>query len=86
MCEVPMAVPIGNAYTVVLLYPDYLAASYGETFVETTVAEYPQNAVFKVQQHATRANQDPDDDGFTAAPQDFHPAVVMKGECEIVPI
>lgn len=32
----------GDAYTVVLLYPDHLADWYGETFIQSTIALYPR--------------------------------------------
>lgn len=74
-----------ETYTVVLLYPDYLAEQFGEgTFVGKAYAEFPRNAVLKVQQTARRANEnrDPDMQEFEIQPEDFRPLAVFRGDCE----
>ena len=82
------AVPrVAETYTVVLLYPDYIANEFGyETYIGTVYAEFPQNAVHKIQQRAAKANIGPDDDDTDVAPVDFHPLAVFKGDCEQVAV
>lgn len=70
-----------HTYTVVLLYPDYLAKDFGANlYVDATRARTLERAVRAAQWRAVRA-QAPDtvDD-----PSDFRPILVLAGVVEVV--
>lgn len=62
-------------YTVILLYPDYIANDYGETWCETVDAENPIHAVEVAQKQCFDENKcEPHQDY-----QDFKPVSVFEG-------
>ena len=62
-------------YSVLLLYPDYIATEYGtETWYGFTEAENPDEAIRNVQAAATKANQE-----ATINEEDFAPLLVTIG-------
>lgn len=63
-----------NWYTVILLYPDYVAEEYGhETYMTSIEAESPVNAVYKA-----RLEVNNPDEGIDRA--DFFVIAVMLGQ------
>lgn len=44
-------------YTAVLLYPEYAAGEYGDSYIETAEAETPAQAAAAVQKMASKANR-----------------------------
>ena len=64
-----------NPYTVVLIYPDYLATQYGEEFYQSHImAESPESAIEAAQGQAMQAQGETDSD-----PADFAPVSVFSG-------
>ena len=64
-----------KTYTVILLYPDYIAENFGEEiFIDITQAELPAIAVEKVRKIAIAANAD-----YKIDPEDFLPIAVFEG-------
>jgi hypothetical protein len=75
-------VPGRQLFTVMLLYPDYIAETFGqETYTDCVEAEDVTRAVRAVQDELieTHANEYPDAD-----PEDFYPLAVMLGKVEFV--
>ena len=77
-------------YTVVLIYPDYLATQYGEEYyIQQVAATDPMKAVKKVQEAAIVANSEyyGDDklvqEGVAAYSDDFSMVTVLEGECSV---
>ena len=67
-------------YTVVLIYPDFIATQYGEEFyVGITEAEDPESAVPLVQAMAKTANSEE-----CEFKEDFAMVSVFEGECTAV--
>ena len=65
-----------KTYSVLLLYPDYMADDYGQdTFYTSVQAEIPARAVALCQQEAMASNGDDDND-----PEDFYPLLVIEGD------
>lgn len=64
-------------YTVVLMYPDYLADNYGQETYSTSVrARDVAGAITEAQLEAASANNmDPDYEGY----EGFHPVAVFEG-------
>jgi len=72
------AVP-GDAYTVLLRYPDYLASSYGEdTYLAHVRAPSAEAAVLAAQEEAIKVQQ-VDDEDIDASADDFAPLLCLKG-------
>jgi hypothetical protein len=78
-------------YTVVLIYPDYLATQYGEEYyIQQVIATDPMKAVKKVQEEAIAANSEYYGDnklvqaGVAAYSDDFAMVTVLEGECAVV--
>jgi len=68
---------LGRWYTVLLLYPDYMAESYGEeTFLDHVWADSPGEALKKAQAGASKANPG------TGSMDDFRPLIVVEGKLE----
>jgi hypothetical protein len=61
-------------YSVLLLYPGYVAATYGESFYAFVEAEGAQQAVDKARVEAFAGNP-----ALEAAPEDFRPILVIEG-------
>ena len=69
-----------NRYTVVLIYPDYIATQYGEEYyIGVTEAEGPESAVPLVQQLAMDANLEE-----CEYKEDFAMVSVFEGDCTAV--
>lgn len=67
-------------YTVVLIYPDYIAENYGEEFyIDTVEAESPQDAVKAIQSKAMEANSDSEDGDEQVKPEDFALVACFRG-------
>ena len=65
-------------YTVLLLYPDYVADEFGkETYLAWVEAESPEQAIAKAQKMAWVDNTDGEDDPLV--PDDFHPLLLVDG-------
>ena len=65
-------------YTVLLLYPDYVADEFGkETYLSWVEAESPEQAMAKAQKMVWAANTYGEDDPLV--PDDFHPLMVIHG-------
>lgn len=76
-----------KAYTVLLIYPDYLASQYGEEFyMESVEAETPKEAVAKVQQMAVETNIPNGDNEGDIDPVDFAVVAVFEGVVQSVPV
>lgn len=76
-----------KAYTVLLIYPDYLASQYGEEFyMESAEAETPKEAVAKVQQMAVETNIPNGDNEGDIDPVDFAVVAVFEGVVQSVPV
>ena len=62
-------------FTVVLLYPDFIASNYGmETYISEVVAMDPNRAVRNAQLDAVSENLD-----YNPEPEDFHPLFTAGG-------
>lgn len=71
----------GDVFTIVLLYPDYIADYYGETYTTFAEAEDMDAAVALAQQEAVDAQgEDKDDDPID--PEDFAPVFCCRGRCD----
>ena len=71
-----------DKYTVVLIYPDYIAKQYGEEyFIEAVEAGSAEEAIPKVQRLAEQANADHHD-----SRHDFAMVAVFEGDCTAVMI
>lgn len=56
-----------NKYTVVLIYPDYLAEDYPrDCYISYVNSENPRTAIKKAKQEAAKANKIKDKDDFLA--------------------
>ena len=65
-------------YTVLLLYPDYVADEFGkETYLSWVEAESPEQAIAKAQKMVWAANTYGEDDPLV--PDDFHPLLLVEG-------
>lgn len=65
-------------YTVLLLYPDYIADEFGkETYLAWVEAESPEQAIAKAQTMAWVDNTEGEDDNLVH--DDFHPLLVVEG-------
>lgn len=64
-----------STYTVLLLYPDYLADDPGETFMGCVQAAGVQEAIKAVQREAYKVNEDDASD-----PDDFLCLCVIEGD------
>ena len=72
--------PSRRNYSVLLLYPDYIAMEYGkDTYFTHDKARDAQQAVEVARLSAAVANKD------TNEPEDFHPLAVFKGRLEMEP-
>lgn len=68
-----------NEYTVVLIYPDYIADQYGKEFyIDYATANTPEEAIIEVQRLALCAN-----DGSIDDPSDFALVACFRGHCEV---
>ena len=68
-------------YSVLLMYPDYLTATYGEdTYWAWTLAASPQEALANVRQEAAR----PEEGEEVARPEDFGCLAVLAGHHALV--
>lgn len=68
-----------NPYTVLLLYPDYLAENYGEaTYLAHVWAETPEIAIRRAQRDVWVENN-PDDEDTEGEPSDFMPMLCIEG-------
>uniref|UniRef100_A0A6M3Y4D3 Uncharacterized protein n=1 Tax=viral metagenome TaxID=1070528 RepID=A0A6M3Y4D3_9ZZZZ len=66
-------------FTVLLLYPDYIAENYGtETYLDQVYARTAVGAIDQAQNHAMEAN-DIWDDESGADPCDFCPLLTLRG-------
>ncbi len=75
--EAPWGLPGAPEYTIVLMYPDYLADEYGkETYTGIGCGDTPAEAVEIVQKQASQANDD-------SPPEDFAVIAVIKGRHEL---
>lgn len=77
-------------FTVVLIYPDYLATQYGEEYyIQQVTARDPRDALKRVQEAAVVSNRDYYGDerltqeGVAAFSDDFAMVSVLEGECVI---
>jgi hypothetical protein len=67
-----------KTYTVLLLYPDYLAETFGqETFLACIKAKTVQHAIQRAQKEAFKANP-----GYRRGHDlsDFYPLITLEGE------
>lgn len=72
--------PQHRPYSVLLLYPDYLADDFGhDTYYAHVMASDPASAVREAQQEAMAANTGPDDEPDADNADDFHPLLVLEG-------
>lgn len=66
-------------YTVILLYPDYAADSFGhDTYIDCVQAQSAEKAAQRCKQQAYEANDDIEE------PDDFHCLAVIRGVHDIV--
>ena len=66
-------------FTVLLLYPDYIASTFGqETYCDQVYARTPAEAIDQAQKHALTANYIWDD-GSGADPSDYYPLFTVRG-------
>ena len=66
-----------NTYTVILLYPDYIASNYGEDYYFWKgEAESPTDAARKAQQFLASEHNS---DDATSEPEDFYVVAVIEG-------
>lgn len=76
-------------YTVILMYPDYVADDYGENYLAHVDATDPTEAVKVAQRQAMKENgNEPDDDGFDREAAAYAPIAVFDGhlrdlQCEV---
>ena len=69
-----------HKYTVILLYPDYIADNYGqETYLAHVTANSPELAVRAAQTRAFTDNPEYADNGDLP---DFYPLAVFAGQLE----
>lgn len=70
-----------DVFTIVMLYPDYIANQYGETFTTFVEAEDMDAAIALAQQEAVEAQErEGDDDPID--PEDFAPVFCCRGRCD----
>lgn len=68
-----------RTFTVILLYPEHSTGAHGlDTYVESTTADTPEEAVAKVQAMASEANNG------NIEPSEFLPTLVLRGDVEVV--
>lgn len=71
--------PALKTYSVLLLYPDYIASQYGETYYTHVKAISPAEAVSAAINEAMASNGWDDDED--RRPEDFLVKLVLEGEC-----
>jgi hypothetical protein len=70
-----------NKFTVLLLYPDYLASDFGhETYMTSVEAENPTRAITKAQEAVTEAVTAQGGYVDTVRPDDFYCLCAIAGE------
>lgn len=70
-------------YTVLLLYPDYLASNYGEdTYLAHVESDNPPNALCAAQREASSANQKDNAVDCDIELTDFRPLLVAAGHLD----